>query len=70
MSRHTDEQKLEDLDRAIRTHPGKKPSFLARLLGWHQEEVSRRLATPGERKRLYYEDKHGGLHTFDRRNLK
>lgn len=49
MARKADPQRLETLQTTIQTHPGQKPSFFARILGWPIEVVVRVLTSLNDR---------------------
>lgn len=61
MARKADRKQLEKLDRAIKEHPGQRPGFFARLLGWHRQKVSRSLVSLNDEEVFLYEDDQGGL---------
>ena len=56
---------LESLKNALKEHPGRRPGFFARLLGWRREEVTRSLARLDKHGTLLYEDDEGCLWPFD-----
>ena len=64
MTRKADSSRLESLKVAIESNPGQRAGFLARLLDWRREEVSRALTTLNDRGVLFSEDKRGGLWPF------
>ena len=65
MARKADKNKLAQLKDAIAAQPGKTPSSLAKMLGWHRQEISRALMTSQDARVLFWEDERGGLHPFD-----
>ena len=65
MARKPNEARLEHLKQAVEAHPGKKPGFFARLLGWRCEEVNRTLTALDDKGVLLSEDERGGLWPFD-----
>lgn len=68
MARKTDDEKLKEIYNAVEENPGKKPGFIAQLLGLHRSEVTRSLPSMEEKGLLIYEDEEGGLHPFDSQN--
>lgn len=64
MPRRRHWEDLERLYRAVETHPGKKPSFFARLLGWPRSKVIRMLPDLEEHGYLLSEDSQGRLFPF------
>ena len=56
MPRKVNSARLESLKDAIEQHPGKRPGFIARLVGWRREEVNRALARFDKQGILLYED--------------
>lgn len=65
MARKADQSQLEYLKREIEQHPGQRPGFFARLLGWRREEVNRALTTLNDSGVLLWEDEKGGLWPFE-----
>ena len=64
MARKVDDEKLESIYNKVKENPGKKPGFIARLLGLNRSDVTRSLPAL-EEKRLYLtEDEKGGLWPF------
>lgn len=61
MSRNADERRLRALLGAIERHPGQRVAFIARLLGWRHEAVSRGLVSLDDHGVLLSEDERGGL---------
>jgi Mn-dependent DtxR family transcriptional regulator len=66
MSRCQNVKRLEAIYRTIEEHPGKRPGFLARLLGLNRSEVTRALPALEKRGLLVSEDDRGGLWPFRR----
>ena len=56
MARKANNLKLEQLQQAIVANPGQRPSFFARLFGWHQTDIERRLVSLHDKKVRLYED--------------
>jgi hypothetical protein len=61
MPRRADPQNVQQLRQVIEKHPGRKPGFLARLLRWSREKVSRGLVALNDHGVLLYEDDEGRL---------
>lgn len=68
MARKTDEEKLKGIYNVVEENPGRKPGFIARLLGLHRSEVTRSLPALEDLGLLIYEDEEGGLHPFNNQN--
>jgi Mn-dependent DtxR family transcriptional regulator len=64
MARQPNQERLEQIYRAIQEYPGKRPGFIARLLGLNRSEVTRALPALDEKGWLLSEDEHGGLWPF------
>lgn len=64
MARPANHGRVEKIHRTIEKHPGKKPGFIARLLGLHRSEVTRSLPMLEERGFYLSEDEKGGLWPF------
>lgn len=64
MPRRRKPEDLEVLYRAVERHPGQRPGWLARLLGWPRSKVTRALPDLEEHGRLLYEDDQGRLYPF------
>ncbi len=67
MARKTDDEKLKEIYNKVTEHPGKKPGFIARLLGLNRSEVTRALPTLQEQDLLISEDDKGGLWPFKKK---
>ncbi len=67
MARKTDDEKLKEIYNKVTEHPGKKPGFIARILGLNRSEVTRALPSLQERGLLVSEDDQGGLWPFNKR---
>jgi DNA-binding IclR family transcriptional regulator len=61
MARPANYQRAEQIYRTIEEYPGKRPGFLARLLGMNRSEVSRALPVLQDKGLLVSEDEKGGL---------
>lgn len=61
VARKANQTNLEGLKKAIERHPGNRPGFFARLLGWRREEVNRVLTLLNDEGVLLWEDEQGGL---------
>jgi DNA-binding MarR family transcriptional regulator len=66
MARLQDPGRLRIIYRAIKEHPGKRPGFLARLLGLHRSDVVRALPALERKGLLVSEDDRGGIWPFRR----
>lgn len=66
MARKQQDERLEALYRMVDEHPGERPAIIARRLGWHRSEVTRRLPALEEKGYLLSEDEQGGLWPFPR----
>lgn len=66
MARKYNDSKLEQLYDTLEDSPGKRPGFLARLLGWHRSDVSRALPALEDKGYLVSEDEEGKLWPFKR----
>lgn len=64
MPRKPQIEKLERIYRAVETHPGKRPCFIARLLGEHRSQITRALPAMQDHGYLLSEDERGGLWPF------
>ena len=64
MSRQPNHTHLERIYRKIETHPGKRPGFIARLLGVNRSQVTRALPALEEKGLYLIEDDKGGLWPF------
>ena len=64
MARPMNHNKAEKIYHTIEQHPGKKPGFLARLLGLNRSDVNRSLPTLEEKGLYLTEDDKGGLWPF------
>ncbi|PWH13940.1 MAG: hypothetical protein DDG60_09525 [Anaerolineae bacterium] len=67
MARKSQEERLERIYETVEQNPGKKPGFLARLLGLERSEVTRALPALEERGLFVSEDEKGGLWPFSKR---
>lgn len=67
MSRKADEQRLETIARTIRDNPGRKPGWLARLVGIDNKTMMRALTQLEDRGVLLAEDDRGRVSLFGRR---
>jgi Mn-dependent DtxR family transcriptional regulator len=64
MARTKNHQRSEQIYRKIEEHPGKRPGFIARLLGINRSEVTRALPSLQDEDLLISEDDKGGLWPF------
>jgi DNA-binding IclR family transcriptional regulator len=64
MARPANHDRAEKIYRKIEKHPGRKPGFIARLLGLNRSEVTRSLPTLEDRGLYLIEDDKGGLWPF------
>jgi len=67
MARHPNPTRLEGIYRKIEEQPGKRPGFIARLLGVNRSEVTRALPALEEKGLYLIEDDQGGLWPFKER---
>ena len=67
MARKPKEDRLEAIYRAVEQNPGRRPGFIARLLGLNRSEVTRALPTLEQRGYMLSEDQRGCLWLFKRR---
>ena len=68
MARPANYQRAEQIYRKIEEHPGKRPGFIARLLGLNRSEVTRVLPSLQDKGLLVSEDDKGGLWPFRKSN--
>jgi len=66
MAREIDPKKLKEIYNQVQQNPGKKPGFIARLLGLNRSEVTRSLPALEDKGLLIYEDEEGGLHPYEK----
>jgi DNA-binding IclR family transcriptional regulator len=66
MARHANPNRLQAIYKKVQDHPGKRPGFIARLLGLNRSEVIRLFPTLEDRGMLLSEDECGGLWPFRR----
>jgi len=64
MARPKNDKRMEQIYRKIEEHPGRRPGFLARILGIHRSEVTRALPSLQDKGLLVSEDDKGGLWPF------
>ena len=64
MARRPQNAKLENIYDKVQEHPGKKPGYIARLLGLHRSDVIRTLPSLDQEGLYLYEDDRGGLWAF------
>jgi DNA-binding transcriptional ArsR family regulator len=64
VARQYEDGKLEKLYGMVEEHSGKRPGFLARLLGLERSEVTRSLPALNDKGLLLAEDDKGGLWPF------
>ena len=68
MARPANHQRMEKIYRKIEEHPGKRPGFIAHLLGLNRSEVTRALPSLQDKGLLVSEDDKGGLWPFKNTN--
>jgi DNA-binding MarR family transcriptional regulator len=66
MSRPQNPERVQGIYRTIKEHPGRRPGFLARLLGLNRSEVTRALPALERRGFMVSEDDKGCLWPFSR----
>ena len=66
MARKHQPERLETIYRTVENYPGKKPGFIAHLLGLSRSSVARSLPAMDKHGYLLSEDKRGGLWPFRR----
>ena len=64
MARPANHNRADQIYRKIEAHPGKRPGFIARLLGINRSEVIRALPSLQDKGLLVSEDDKGGLWPF------
>jgi len=64
MARPTNHDQVKQIYRKIEQYPGKRPGFIARLLGINRSEVTRALPSLQDKGLLVSEDDKGGLWPF------
>ena len=64
MARPANDRRVEQIYRKIEEHPGRRPGFIARLLGVNRSEVTRVLPALQDKGLLVSEDDLGGLWPF------
>ncbi len=64
MTRQPNPTRLERIYRKIEANPGKRPGFIAKLLGVNRSEVTRALPALEAKGLLLIEDDKGGLWPF------
>ncbi|MEW6287083.1 MAG: MarR family transcriptional regulator [Chloroflexota bacterium] len=67
MARKPQDERLEKIYHQIAQNPGKKPGFIARLLGLERSEVTRMLPALEDRGLYVSEDEKGGLWPFGKK---
>lgn len=67
MARKPQPERLEAIYDTFERNPGKRPGFIARLLGLHRSEVTRALPSLEAHGYLLSEDHKGGLWPFRRK---
>ena len=63
MARKANQENLNKLQEALNNNPGQKAGYIARLLGWSNEKVSRGLVSL-EDDGVYYSEDRGRLYPF------
>lgn len=66
MARKPQDNQLEKIYNKVEQFPGKKPGFIARLLGLHRSDVTRSLPALEEKGLFLSEDERGGLWPFSK----
>jgi Mn-dependent DtxR family transcriptional regulator len=69
MARKINHNRLKSIYNEVRHNPGRKPGFIAHLLGIHRSEVTRSRAALDEKGYYLYEDERGGLWLFKKPRL-
>jgi Mn-dependent DtxR family transcriptional regulator len=64
MARPANDRRVEQIYRKIEEYPGKRPGFIAHLLGLNRSEVTRALPSLQDKGLLISEDDKGGLWPF------
>ena len=64
MARPANHDRADKIYRTIEKYPGKKPGFIARLLGLNRSEVTRSLPALEDKGLYLTEDNKGGLWPF------
>jgi Mn-dependent DtxR family transcriptional regulator len=67
MARKQDEQRLQTIATMIQQYPGRKPGWIARILGLDNKTMMRALPQLEDSGYLLVEDEHGGVSFFGRR---
>jgi len=67
MARKHQPKRLEKIYDTVEQYPGKRPGFIAQLLGLSRSSVTRSLPAMDEQGYLLSEDKRGGLWPFRQR---
>ena len=68
MARNPNQEKIEGIYCTIEEYPGKRPGFIARILGVNRSEVTRALPVLQDKGLLVSEDEKGGLWPFRKSN--
>jgi hypothetical protein len=66
MARNSDEERLQQIALAIRQNPGRRPGWIARLLGFDNKTIMRALPQLEARGILLVEDERGRVSHFRR----
>lgn len=64
MVRKIHDEKLESIYNKVSQNPGRKPGFIAHLLGINRSDVTRSLPALDKRGLFLFEDEKGGLWPF------
>lgn len=67
MARKPQDERIENIYNKVEQYPGKKPGFIARLLGLNRSEVTRLLPALEDKGKYISEDERGGLWPFDKK---
>jgi len=64
MARKINDEKLKSIYNKVSQNPGRKPGFIAHLLGINRSDVTRSLPALDKRGLFLFEDEKGGLWPF------
>lgn len=64
MARKINDKRLKEIYNKVEQHPGRKPGFIAKLLGVNRSDVTRALPALQDQGLLISEDDQGGLWPF------
>lgn len=66
MARQPQDKRIENIYNKVEQYPGKKPGFIARLLGLNRSEITRMLPALEDKGLYVSEDDKGGLWPFSK----